>query len=289
MRVGLLDVDGHNFPNLALMKVSAYHKSIGDEVEFVNFLQSYDRVYKSKIFDFTPDIHTHIMCGDIVKGGSGYDLEIKLPREVEDCDPDYSIYPWCDYSIQLFTRGCIRSCKFCIVPKKEGLLRSVKPMKLNPNGTYIQVLDNNFFAHRGWQYHVNWLIETKQRVVLHGVDVRILTEPQMMALNKLKHYKQIKIAWDNPKDDLEPKLRRLIGFVKPYKLMCYVLIGFNSTREEDLYRIEALRSLKIDPFVMPFDKTVDYQRKFARWVNHKAIFKTVNWHDYKPNTTKTGA
>ena len=153
-------------------------------------------------------------------------------------------------------------------------------MALNPNGNRIEVLDNNFFANPDWKFAIDDLLRTKQSVNLHGVDVRIMNDEQAFWLNKLKHHKQIHIAWDNPKDNIIPQIKEMIKHVKPYKIMCYVLIGFWSTPEQDLYRVEKLRELKIDPFVMPFDKSDPYQKRFARWVNHKAIFKTVKWIDY---------
>ena len=175
MRIGLVDVDGHNFPNFALMKISSYHKSLGDEVEWAMPLKNnYDIVYKSKIFTFTNDDMTPWNV-KVIKGGTGYDIESKLPKEIEDVeDLDYSIYPQYNFSIQFFSRGCIRKCPFCLVRQKEGYIHEVTPTSLNPNGKHIEVLDNNFFANPSWKESVNWLLEANQKVKLHGVDVRIM-------------------------------------------------------------------------------------------------------------------
>lgn len=281
MNIGLIDVDGHGFPNIALMKIASYHKAIGDSVEIAT-IGNYDKLYVSKLFDFSElNLNTLITTNETIIGGSGYDLNIHLPAEIESCNPDYSVYPMYDFSLQFYSRGCIRNCSFCIVRQKEGYIQSVKPMKLNPNGKRIEVLDNNFFANPEWKFAVEDLLSTKQTVNLHGVDVRIMNEEQAYWLNKLKHHKQIHIAWDFPNLDLTPKIKEMTKYIKPYKIMCYVLIGYNSTPEQDLYRIEKLRELKIDPFVMPFNKSNPYQKRFARWVNHKAIFKTVKWENYK--------
>ena len=280
MNIGLIDVDGHGFPNIALMKISSYHKSIGDNVEMAT-IGKYDKLYISKLFKFSElNLNTLITANETIIGGSGYDLKIHLPNEIEVLDPDYSIYPMYDFSLQFYSRGCIRNCSFCIVRQKEGYIQSVKPMKLNPNGKRIEVLDNNFFANPEWKFAVEDLLSTKQTVNLHGVDVRIMNEEQAYWLNKLKHHKQIHIAWDFPNLDLTPKIKEMTRYIKPYKIMCYVLIGYNSTPEQDLYRIEKLREMKIDPFVMPYDKSDPYQKRFARWVNHKAVFKTVKWSEY---------
>jgi hypothetical protein len=295
MKIGLVDIDSHNYPNLPLMKISAYHKSVGDHVEFVT-IGKYDKIYFSKIFDFTPEFtinSSFIECNDIIGGGTGYDIYKKLPNEIENISPDYSIYPvkivrvgkkikkYYNFSIQLFSRGCIRKCPFCVVNRKEGLIRSVIPMNLNPKGEFIEVLDNNFFANKEWHSAIDYLIDKKQPVNFHGVDIRIMNEEQAFWLNKLKHIKQIHIAWDLPDMDLTEKLTEVIKYIKPYKLMCYVLIGYDSTTEQDLFRVMRLRELGIDPFIMAFNKSDKYQKNFARWVNHKAIFKSVEWSKYK--------
>ena len=288
MKIGLVDVDGHGFPNIALMKVSSYYKQLGYDVEHAT-MGFYDKLFVSKLFDFTPEYSGSMLTSnEIHKGGTGYDIEKRLPIEIENCQPDYSIYPKYDFSVQFFSRGCIRNCPFCVVRKKEGWITPVKPMDLNPNGKHIEILDNNFFANPEWKGSIDYLLKVNQPVNLHGVDVRIMNEEQAYWLNKLKHMKQIHIAWDLPKIDLIPKILEMTKYIKPYKIMCYVLIGYNSTPEEDLYRVEKLRELKVDPFVMPYNKFDTYQKHFARWVNHKAIFKTVKWENYLNNTYSKG-
>jgi hypothetical protein len=280
MKIGLIDIDSHNFPNIPLMKISTYFKKQGDEVEHATF-GHYDRLFISKIFDFSSDFDNSLIFSDeIIKGGTGYDLKNKLPDEIENTDPDYSIYPKYDFSVQLFSRGCIRNCPFCIVREKEGYIRPVEPMNLNPNGKHIEILDNNFFANPNWKNAIDYLIKAKQPVNFHGVDIRIMNEEQAYYLNQLKHIKQIHIAWDNAKIDLTDRIKEMTKYIKPYKIMCYVLVGFDSTPDEDMYRIQKLRELNVDPFVMPFDKSDKYQKRFARWVNHKAIFNTVKYENY---------
>ena len=131
MRIGLVDVDGRvmrgkkscgkKFPNLALMKLSAWHKAKGDDVEFAVPLKKYDIVYRSKVFTFTPDDNIAWMAKSIVSGGTGYGLfHDQLPNEIEHMMPDYSLYDIEDEAHGFLTRGCPRGCKFCIVGKKEG-------------------------------------------------------------------------------------------------------------------------------------------------------------------------
>lgn len=278
MRIGLFDIDS-KYPNLALMKISTYHKNRGDRIELTTpIFANHDKYYGSKIFKFSdmPNLPKNTLIG-----GTGYRVESKLPEEIEHCQPDYKLYPQCDFSWQRFSTGCIRDCEFCVVRKKEGNLKSVEPMNLNPKGKWIYLLDNNFFASPNWQESILYLMKIGQPVQFEGVDVRILTDKKAEWLNKVRLKGQIHIAWDNPEDALYTQLKEIIKIIPAYKLMCYVLVGFNTNEEQDLYRIEKLRELKIGPFVMPYDKKNLYQKRLARWVNHKAIFAKVKWKDYK--------
>jgi hypothetical protein len=280
MKVGLFNLEPQ-INNTAMMQVSQFHKQLGDKVEVYSPLyhQEYDKIYAFSIFDFTPKdrITKAMFCG-----GTGFDLFKKLTPEMESCDYDYSIFPNCKTSYIWFSRGCIRDCPFCVVRKKEGFIHPVIPKCLNPKGEYISIMDNNFFANPKWREAIEQIKIWNQPITFQsGLDARIFNEEQGEALRKLNIYKRIYFAWDNTKDDLRPKFQEILQYIKAYKIMVYVLIGFNSTPEEDLYRVEELRKLKIDPFVMPFNKKDRYQRDFARWVNFKAIFKSVKWEDYK--------
>lgn len=283
MKIRLLQLDG-KMPNIALMKISTYYKRKGYDVNWYEPLfdrYDTDKLFVSKIFDFTPD-YEYYPETEIIKGGTGFDLRIKLPFNIEIISElDYSLYPNCKYSVQFYSRGCPKHCEFCVVPEKEGGIMSTIPYDLNPNGKWIEVLDNNFFAAPRWEQAAERLLEINQPVNFHGVQLETIGIKEAQFINKVKLHKTVKIAWDNPNDRPQQKLREITKLVKPYKLMCYVLIGFNSTPDEDLYRVEELRKLKIDPFVMPYDKSNEYQRKFARWVNHKAIFRKVKWSEYK--------
>jgi hypothetical protein len=284
MKIGLYNLEPQ-IVNAAMMKVSNYHKQQGDQVEIYNHLlrSEYDRVYAFSIFTFTSKCY---VTKNMICGGSGFDIKSKLPDEIEQCEYDYSLYPDCDYSLVWFSQGCIRNCPFCIVRQKEGYIHKVKPKNLNPDGRFIKIMDNNFFACPEWRDHIKQLQEWAQPVDFQGVDVRLLDQEMCEALNSLKHEHQIHIAWDFPEYDLIPKLLEITKFIKSYRIMCYVLIGYNSTRSQDLYRVEELKRIGIDPFVMPYNKRDRYQKNFARWVNHKAIFKTVEWKDYEQNKIK---
>lgn len=289
-KIGLIDVDSHNFPNFALMRIAGWYKSKGYDIEWADpmFGTGYDKVYMSKIFTFSSDIPVQFGC-DVIRGGTGYDIKSRLPEEIESSlVMDYSLYPMYNFSIQFFSRGCIRKCPFCLVSDKEGYIHPVEPVEMNPNGEWIEVLDNNFFANPEWKSAVDYLMKQSQPVKLHGVDIRIMNEEQAYYLNKLKMKGAIHIAWDLPEIDLTNKLREMVKYVKPYKIMCYVLVGYNSTIEQDLYRIETLRSFGIVPFVQPYrdfdNKRVpsQYEKDLARWANNKFLYKSCKFKDFSP-------
>lgn len=281
MKVGLIDIEPRIF-NTAYMQISHHHKMLGDSVEWAMPLRydDYDILYCSSLFDYTDksQVPQRAICG-----GTGFDLTTKLSF---DCKLDYSIYPNCKTSYIWFSRGCLKNCPWCVVRRKEGYLKPVPPKNLNPQGEYVTVMDNSFFASINWGLAMLQLREWAMPVDFQGIDVRTITEGQCKSLNTLKHYKQIKIAWDNPRDVKQflHGLQKLTNYIKPYKIMCYVLIGYpgvHDAKDEDLSRVELLRDLGVDPFVMPYDKSDPYQRDFARYANHKAIFKSLSWREYK--------
>jgi len=281
VNIGLIDLDSNNFPNIPLMKLSTWHKKNGDNVEFADMFGVYDIIYKSKIFTWSIDPEYCYNTKEFRVGGSGYDLSIKLDNDIENIkDIDYSLYN-IDYSVQLFSRGCVRQCGFCVVPEKEGSIKAIEPMKLNEKGTFIEVLDNNFFANPEWEGAIEYILQHEQPVNFHGIDVRLLNEEQCYILDNMKLKKQIKIAWDEPDDKIYEKIKEVIKYIKPWKIMCYVLIGYNTTEEEDIYRVMKLNEIKVDPFVMPYNRKDNYQKNFARYVNHKAIFNSVSWNEYQ--------
>lgn len=262
MRVALIDVDGHNFPSLPLMKLSAWHKQDDDTVEWYDPLTAWkdqpDLVYMSKVFTFTPDYPHPVSGRTIVKGGTGYhypDGGLPLPLGVEHIYPDYSLYPdLCrDTAYGFLTRGCPRGCDFCIVEKKEGKC-STKVADLSEfwNGQKnIVLLDPNMFACREWKDLSQQLIDSGAWVDFsQGCDIRIMTEEKVEYIRRMK-IKQIHFAWDRYEDreKIIPKFKmfqQLTGWGH-WKMTVYVLCGFNTTLEQDLERIYTLRDLGYSP------------------------------------------
>lgn len=295
MKIGLIDVDGHNFPNLALMKISAYHKHLGDEVEWFFGFNGYDKVYMSKVFDFTPDFITCINAKEIVKGGTGYGLNNKLPEEIENIYPDYSLYGVKE-AYGYLTRGCPRGCKFCIVAEKEGQC-SKKVANLNQfwNGQKeIKLLDPNLLAAKEHLELLDQLIESKAWVdITQGFDIR-LTNPANIEKIKQMKVKMLHFAWDKEKDEkiiLEKlkQFKELTGF-NHRKLGVYMLTNFDTTFEYDLYRVYKLKELGYDPYVMIYDKENAPRqiRLLQRWVNNKIIFRSGTAETFEQYNEKIG-
>ena len=280
MKIGLYNLEPA-IVNTAMMQVSTYHKLNNDDVYIYSplFHDEYDKIYAFSIFDYTDKGYVR---DDMITGGTGFDIKSKLPVEITKCEYDWSLYPDCDYSILWFSRGCIRNCPFCVVREKEGYIHSVEPLNLNPNGEYVKVMDNNFFANPNWNDGVDYLLGLGQKIDMQGFDIRIFNESQGEALSQLKHRKAFKFAWDNPRDNIDDKIELLLDYIKPSNLMCYVLIGYWSSPMEDYRRVMHLwEKYKIHSFVMPYDKFNRYQKDFSRWVNNKIEFKSCTWEEYQ--------
>ncbi len=280
LRVGLIPIEPR-IVNAAYMQISAYHKRRGDTVDWWLPIEdrAFDDIYCSSLFTFTDkrDVPARAICG-----GTGYDVSSRLGLAYEACEYDYSIYPRCHASLVWFSRGCIRQCSFCCVWWKDGPIHPVTPKPLNPRGEVVWVMDDNFFACEAWPEAIERLVAWGQPVDFqNGIDVRLYRPEHARALKRLRWAKRLRCAWDDPHVDLREDIRRLAADWPQHKLMCYVLIGYDSTAAEDLWRVQELAGMGIDPFVMPYHRNDPYERRFARWVNHKAIFRSVAWEDYR--------
>lgn len=291
MKIALIDVDGHNFPNLALMKISAWHKAQGDEVEWFFGFNEYDRVYMSKVFTFTEDFYQCINSKEIIKGGTGYDLVNKLPEEIENMFPDYSFYG-VNEAYGFLTRGCPRGCNFCIVGEKEGRCSyKVSDLKQFWNGQKeIRLLDPNLLAAKEHLELLDQLIDSKAWIdITQGFDIR-LTNPKNIEKIKQLKIKMLHFAWDKEKDEkiIIEKLRQFkeLTGLNHRKLGVYMLTNFDTTFEYDLYRVYKLKELGYDPYVMIYDKDNSPKkiRELQRWVNCKFIFRSASartFEDYR--------
>lgn len=283
MNIGLIDVDSHNFPNLCLMKISAYHKGRGDNVEWWNGFKHYDVVYKSKVFDetYSQDMEYCINADEVICGGTGYDLKNKLPEEIEHQYPDYELYGGgTSRAYGFLTRGCPRHCPFCIVSEKEGNTHTVADLSEFWRGqSEIVLLDANITASKECEQHFESLIASGVSINFsQGLDIRLLTEKGADQLNKMK-ISMIHFAWDNYEFNTYEKLKRIRPLIKKRgrEVGVYVLTNYNTTLEQDLERIYKLKELDCTPYVMIYDKPNAPReiKKLQRWCNNRIIFRTV--------------
>jgi len=291
MKIGLIDVDSHNFPNLPLMKLSAYYKQQGDRVDWYDpmFGGHYDKVFMSKVFTFTKDYQYNINADEIIRGGTGYKTHRiswedysnidKLDYAIEHSYPDYEIYHT-DKAYGFLTRGCPMDCDFCIVGKKEGYV-SVQVAELSEfwrGQKEIVLLDPNMTASKDCNKLFRELINTKASIEINqGISILFMDDEKADLLNQMK-LKILHFAWDQKNNLIYEKLKYFRPLLKydGRKLRVYVLTNFNTSHDYDLERIYKLRELDYDPYVMIYEKhtATKETKKLARWVNNKFIWRS---------------
>lgn len=273
MKIGLIQIDG-KMPNLALMKLAKWHRDKGDDVKIIDLSSlGIDKWYGSKIF----------------MGGSGYDIKQTLPKDIEAQVPDYKTFNL-DYSLGFTSRGCIRDCGFCIVREKEGVMKDVDMSWIKHQKVILW--DNNFLASPKWKEKLQYFIDNDLKVSFNqGLDIRLINDEKAEMLSRVKYYDRnfsrrcIYFAFDDikMKDVFIEKINILKKYIKPYRIMVYFIVGFNSTFEEDMDRFNIMRKIGVDPFSMPYKNINKKNRKvldFCRWVN-KRIYKSCSFEDYK--------
>lgn len=291
MRTALHDADGIQFPNLPLMKLSAWHRAQGDAVErYIPLMNdSYDLIYSSKVFSYTPEEPS--LPNNAIRGGTGYGSGLDLPDQVEHIMPDYSLYPSFKASLGFVTRGCIRSCTWCVVPNKEGKIRAHAELGefLRPNSRDVVLMDNNILAHEHGIMQLEQSISSNLRIDCNqGLDARLIASDDALAnlLSRVHWIRAIRLACDH-KSQMESVEKSVTSIRKhgrkKFTFFCYVLVKDVS---DALDRVEFLRKIGVDPFAQPYREPGSSSvparplRDFARWVNHKAIFKSVPWGQY---------
>lgn len=295
LNILFVDADSKNdFPNLALMKLSAWMKEINNgniTIDLVKGIPTtaplfpYDKVYVSCIFYQNKSaVEAYVKQFaplEIMIGGSGWDLKAKLVQPIEHIMPDYSLYG-IDYSLGFTSRGCIRNCGFCIVPEKEGPMRNNAPISEfhNPDHKKVMLLDNNFLASPRWTQNLDYIIEHNLKVNFNqGLDIRLIDWHKAAYLAKTNYRtwsfktKSLHFAFDNPKheDIIRKKVNILVeAGIKPKHLMFYILVGYNSTLKQDLKRVEILKELGCIPYIMKYNQSQSPDlKKLARWVNRR--------------------
>jgi hypothetical protein len=315
--IGLIDIDG-KLPNLALMKISAYYKGMGEKVEFVRpnvRKHEYEKIFASTIFTKSRMECRHLeeYYGDRIEiGGTGWDIEKVLPPEIESTKPDYDLYTAdmiyakikgimtkkrkcqkaqqiVDAGIGFTSRGCIRNCSFCFVPQKEGAFRQNSEIKdiINPRSNVIILNDNNLTAD---PHCIEKLHEIRDRNLVvdinQGCDVRIMTPEIAKAMSEVRHLRSVHYAWDlmvYEKQIIEG-IRIMSRYIPPHEHMCFCLVGYNTSFEEDMYRMKKLDSLGVRPYIMRYNERHDDLRlnHFARWVNSFIYKAEPDFEKYGP-------
>ncbi|MGE4282299.1 MAG: radical SAM protein [Clostridia bacterium] len=316
INIGLLDIDS-KLPNLALMKISSYYKSLGVPVEFVqpDRKEKYSKIYASSIFSKNLPA-----CQDLVQeygdrieiGGSGFDLHKKLPSEIESMQPDYSLYSSellyprikgimkretrmnkaitiVNAGIGFSSRGCVRKCPFCLVWQKEGSFHQASEIKdlLSPKSNVLILNDNNLTAD---PFCVDKLQEIRDRNLVldinQGIDIRLVSDDIGIALSQVRHLRSIHYSWDLMcfENQVLQGIKLLSKYIKPYRHMVFLLVGFNTSFEEDMYRVNILREMGVKPYIMVMDDNVQFDVRlahFERWVN-SSIYKIKSFEEYHP-------
>ena len=306
MRVLLVDVDnkyrelkrrGKRFPNLALMKISAYEKERGSTVGFD--IETPDITYISCVFDKNR-LNAIKECCDVKNGisfgGSGLTLTFVLPPQIELLKPDYDLYHFQSYSMGFTSRGCIRKCDFCIVHEKEGRFRRAQHMKEFHDFRFksCKLLDNNILVDREWFFeNTNWAIENKVQIdITQGMDIRLLTQEIAEQLKRIRFVdQQMRFAWDNI--ELEPIVKSGIDMLKEAginvkrNVSFFVLSGRVDVPGQedvpfckDVYRCNRLKELGVMPYVMPWGGGTPMVKALARWANRRYLFKSIPFWQY---------
>lgn len=286
MKIALHDHENNSYPNVALMKLSAWHKKQGDIVTWFEPLLSdnYDKIYSSKIFTWTKK--DEYLPGRAILGGTGFDLKTKLPDDIEKIMPDYDLYG-CDKSYGFLTRGCVRSCSWCFVPEKEGNIKAHQDIADFSKHKEVVLMDNNVLAHDHGISQIEKIIKLGLKVDFNqGLDARLIDNSTAKLLAKVKWSPSIRLACDSV-NMIEP-VRKAVELLRwynttPVRYFCYVLV---KDIGDAIERVKFLKGIHVDPFCQPYrDKggspPTETQRKFSRWVNHKAIFNSTMWNDYK--------
>jgi len=286
VRVALHDADKTDFPNLALMKISSFHKVCGDSVEWYQPGSEYDRVYSSKVFTSTPTDDT--LPADTIKGGTGYDITAVLPDYIEACFPDYSLYNL-SHSMGFLTRGCPRKCPWCFVPAKEGEIRAASTIQqiMHPSHSAAVLMDNNVLAHQHGIHQIEEIARLGIKVDFNqGLDARLIDAPMARLLSKVKWLSPVRLACDDS-SQIETVRRAVETMrwhnVSPRNYWCYVLV---KDVADAVQRVRFLKGISVEPFCQPYldmdgtPPTRD-QRRLARWVNNRQLYKTRTWGEYQ--------
>ncbi len=295
LKVGLHDAEMEHFkgkkqfPNYALMKISAWHKAQGNSVEWWEPLLPYDRVYSSKVFGFTPE--NPYLPPNTVKGGTGYGLYTELAPEIDGMFPDYSIYPACGYAIGYITRGCPNHCRWCVVPKKEGKIRPYRTWSelVRPDSNKLVLMDNNILACDYGLEQLADMIGSGYKIDLNqGMDARLVTPEVADILSRLSWIHHLRFSCDSDAQ-IEPlfhncKLLAEHG-VKTNRVLVYLLV--TADLDSAVRRVEALKKLRGLSIYAQAERNESMgimpnkmQLEFAQRYVYSGCYRRETWKEY---------
>lgn len=299
MTIGIHDSEKEHFkkktfPNYALMKIAAYHKQKGDTVEWWDASKAYDRVYSSKIFDFTKENGSLPL--NTVKGGTGYCVDSSLPEEIEEMYPDYTIYPECNYAIGYITRGCPRKCPWCLVPQKEGNIKPYRKWKqlVRFDTPDLVLMDNNILASGFGIGQLEDMIGKGFRIDLNqGMDARLVTEDIADIIARLDWIKYIRFSCDTISQvESINHVIKMLGArgIKPYRIFVYILV--RKDLDEADYRVQQLKRHKNINLYAQAERNERLgirpdkaQLEFANRYIYGRIYKKETWKEYLHHRT----
>lgn len=296
MRIGLIDVDGHHFPNLALMKINRYHKKQGDSVEWYDPFEHYDKVYMGKVFTFSKEYEYFINADEVEKGGTGYDIHNTLPECIDRLQPDYSIYPMVDRKTAygFLTRGCPNRCKWCIVPQKEGKQHpymDVEEIAIEGR-TNLVLMDNNVLASDYGLEQIEKIVEKGYRIDFNqGIDSRLVTDDVAKLLSKVRWIHSIRFGCDTPQQIVE--CERAMNMIDSYRkvpatYLLYTII--DKDIKECYHRLSYFRWNKrvrivgqpYRDFNNPKQVIPQWQKDMARWATKHQLYAICDFKDFEP-------
>ena len=296
MQIGLHDADAEHlknktFPNYALMKISAWHKAKGNTVSWWNPLERerFGMVYSSKVFDFTSECR--YLPHDAIKGGTGYDVKPKLPQEIDECKPDYSIYPSCDYAIGFLTRGCPNNCRWCIVPEKEGRVKPYRKWQelARHDSKKLVLMDNNILASGHGLTELESLATSGYEIDINqGMDARLFDGRVADICASINWIKYIRFSCDT-KAQISPLIKaiNLLGArgIKPYRIFIYLLVTGDIADAEA--RVTNLKRYKAINLYAQAERNAGkgivpspIQLEFAQRYVYKGLYRNENWQEY---------